>query len=402
MGCAASVATQPIGVPLIELDATAAKGIEATTEAKSLTDSTEASDNLEHSFPTPEESLEPYGSFFDAQVEHEDEHEDKLVCRRLSSKSFTPKIDRPEAIECIIRVHRERCHSDDHADLVTRKSKGSTEVAKQPQRIQSICGLTPHEKRKRERNVSSFPLYDLPNLLVRNEPVDCKPVLETDEPEGAKVLTIFDWDDTLCPTTWLTEMEDDSDSETPVELPKTFVNAAQNIMEVARKFGDVAVVTLAERSWLERGLAQYPPDFVGCPVYHARDYAQCADLQPCASRINDEGQAASLSAMVSLKYRAMAAVVGDRDYTHVISIGDGKFEALAVHDLFLHGSVSYTKSVKFAEDPTLDELILQLDRVADTLPAVVAAQRRMHLDTSNMSDFDTKGVCGLLNLAPAA
>jgi hypothetical protein len=252
-------------------------------------------------------------------------------------------------------------------------------------------------KRELNRDLQPFPLFDLPLPTLLAAP----PVEVALEKDSGTVLTIFDWDDTLCPTTWL-----DTQDEDEAELPAEFVGIAQRVLEVASKYGEVAVVTLAERSWLERRLSQYPSNFIGCPVYHARDYGCTTSDEPqyCAGRTHDESEAAATATLVAMKRAAMSAVVGESCYSQVISIGDGKFEALAVHDLIFDGGISYTKSVKLSDDPTVESLMAQLNVVAETFPRVVAEKRRLHLSTSKGADLLSTGtgLDGLFEAAPAA
>lgn len=156
-------------------------------------------------------------------------------------------------------------------------------------------------------------------------------------------VIIFDWDDTLCPTTYLQRMELSDDPA----RPKTAVQQAQlerhallveAVLREAAALAHVAIVTLAQRTWLSESQSWHFPGLdvasllaeLGVTVYYAQDGSE---RHPIAQRCD----------WAFLKQTAMERCLGDwyaeggglgGARSSVISVGDGPWERLALRSLF--------------------------------------------------------------------
>eukprot|EP00913_Durusdinium_trenchii_P001646 g1523.t1 len=76
----------------------------------------------------------------------------------------------------------------------------------------------------------------------------CKPrQYELDRPPSL----IFDWDDTLCPTSWLRKLPGDAKVANNMKL-ELHAGRIEQVLRAARSFGYVDIVTLANRQWLDQ------------------------------------------------------------------------------------------------------------------------------------------------------
>ncbi|CAJ1342907.1 unnamed protein product [Effrenium voratum] len=98
--------------------------------------------------------------------------------------------------------------------------------------------------------------------------VECSDSQSDDEPpafynEDDTVL-IFDWDDTMLPSSWLSEQKLSLDAQskaTPEQEAQleTLAEHAAETLTLAKRFGKVVLVTNAERGWIELSCQKFMP-----------------------------------------------------------------------------------------------------------------------------------------------
>lgn len=244
-----------------------------------------------------------------------------------------------------------------------------------------------------------------------------------------QTILIFDWDDTLCPSTWLKEnrliFSRPSPSQERYQKPlRELQEKVSVLLSAASKLGKVIIVTNAQSPWIEHSCKNFMPDIwpliSSIPMIYARSIYETQHCEPI-----QRGPAVRFGASTAPGSRLVAApgmytpkgpkklfparlakqpmqidpqawkeVAFEQEisgfysqYKHqswknIVSIGDAVFERDAVRKVvFLRPSVKKqcrTKTVKLLDDPTVEELICQVALVTNMLS--VAVQHDGNLD----------------------
>lgn len=190
-------------------------------------------------------------------------------------------------------------------------------------------------------------------------------------------LIIFDWDDTLLPTTWLREhglLEEGAriTQEQDAQL-KALADLASAAVRAAKSLGGVAIVTNAEAGWVEMSCGAFMPSLD----------AELSDVRIVSARADHERH--GLLAPTAWKCLAFAELVdefhgsppscagGAAQRRNVVSLGDSEHEREALSWVCTGGS-SWAKSLKFMERPSLAQLADQLELSAGCLEEVVSLE----------------------------
>merc|ERR1719271_714377 len=162
-------------------------------------------------------------------------------------------------------------------------------------------------------------------------------------------ILIFDWDDTVLPSTWIQEqglrLDDDcilSDEQTAT-LDQMAEHAAQTL-KTAKLHGKVILVTNAERGWIELSCQKFMPAL--SPAL--------ADVKILSARSTYEQQ--GVTSPFEWKFRAFEVEIhsffdkfAPEQRKNVISFGDSAHEREALIRVTEHMQSCNTKSLKFVE-----------------------------------------------------
>lgn len=206
--------------------------------------------------------------------------------------------------------------------------------------------------------------------------------------EGA--LTIFDWDDTLCPTHFMSSQGGDPPEgfHFTDELTSALSQNARGVcslLSAARTLGQVAIVTLSSESafyeaakyWMVGvDFAQVLKDLEVMVVFARKFVHKSArkspnSVVPSKKTLADSEDVMDIHRQVfcMAKARAMKealkATYASGPWRNVISIGDSEYERDAIKDLFWATSCNsnvhtWCKTVKMVSDPDLAVLTEQL------------------------------------------
>jgi hypothetical protein len=182
-----------------------------------------------------------------------------------------------------------------------------------------------------------------------------------------ETVIIFDWDDTLLSSSFLSShgLRPDSDlslfsTEILGQLTE-LESSVISILNTALTLGEVVIVTNAETGWVQLSAGKFLPGVLGV----------LERLRVVSARSTFEGKYpdAPLKWKFSAMYERLSATFGisspgatyDR---HVLSFGDSHVEREAVRSVTKHFPHTKTKSVKFAERPSIEQLRRQLELVA--------------------------------------
>jgi len=183
---------------------------------------------------------------------------------------------------------------------------------------------------------------------------------------------IFDWDDTILPTSWLSQNQLFINDPAPLpdyakeELDRV-AEAARSMLLAANKAGKVVVITNADEGWVELSCQKFMPSLTGLmqqfPVISARTTFERQGVScPFEWKVRAFAQEVD---------KFFSTVSGDMK-RNIISLGDSNHEreaVLKVSKSMLEDHV--TKSVKFMVRPDSEQLRKQHDLISSCFNQVV-------------------------------
>lgn len=206
--------------------------------------------------------------------------------------------------------------------------------------------------------------------------------------EQDDTLIILDWDDTLCPTSYIW-----SDHELHWDKPapqsklgslRKHALAAEALLRLAAGLGTVCIVTLAQDPWVATSINNFLPDLQGLleeldiNVVYARNTLSRKEIRGI---IDDELRDVSQA----LKTAAMRRVVGDGNWANAISVGDSDAEFYSIQDVtFQREGQCACKAVKLAEKPDLETLTAEMEVLLRWLPSIVDHSGDLELDFEDL------------------
>jgi hypothetical protein len=236
-----------------------------------------------------------------------------------------------------------------------------------------------------------------------------------------QTILIFDWDDTLCPSHWIRHHRPTLQFFKPPPKEERFTKPLKELekkckalLETALTLGKVLIVTNAVDPWVHTSCKNFLPGLLPIvekiPVIYARSVYDKLNLSPThrdaqeagpgmysANGTNKLSEINSLLAQQGDELAAFSSAVqapqhwkelafhqeisgfysrySHQSWKNVISIGDSIFERDAVRRVVLHHQTnnkkSRTKTAKLLEDPTIQELIQQVEVIHNALDKLV-------------------------------
>jgi len=237
--------------------------------------------------------------------------------------------------------------------------------------------------------------------------------------QPSQTIILYDWDDTLFPTTFIrhdlelawNEGLDPSRTDL-IETFRTIEVAVTNMIEVACVLSEkVCIVTLAEPPWVSTSIKLFMPglqeviDSNEVEIVYARTYVDnflCEQAYDRSTFQSDEDQ---FQFWINVKKRAIQAHIEKfyskyegQSWKNVLSIGDSEFEREATlqstkawqlnarhlgHDASMKVRA---KVVKMLEDPTDEELLAELRLITSWLPSMVERNQGFDIDLEQSND----------------
>lgn len=231
--------------------------------------------------------------------------------------------------------------------------------------------------------------------------------------EPDQTVIIFDWDDTLFPSTWLRDTKPDvmkvSCEKLMQDPNNTFAESmyqlALSVSEVlvkAQKLSkNLAIVTLAKEGWVQIAIRLFMPslqtliDDFQISILYALPLAQAAGIPPPPpdgfQTPEEEVQywtQVKGSAVESVCTKCYSQYPG-QTWKNVMSIGDSIFEHLGTRDAIKRWSqanchtayqLPRAKTLKMMEKPTCAELTHQLELLSSWLPTLVKREQGFNID----------------------
>jgi hypothetical protein len=192
--------------------------------------------------------------------------------------------------------------------------------------------------------------------------------VQLDIPEGKvkhdkETVIIFDWDDTLLASSFLSSKGYRLDSEkitcadTLAGL-KELENSVVQVLNLALTYGAVHIVTNAETGWVQLSAQKFIPGV--CPLL--------SKINVISARSTYENMfpdAPLKWKFYAFQERLSSVFAESKKEKNIISFGDSHVEREAVRAVTRGFPNTKTKSVKFAERPSLEQLRRQIDLVTN-------------------------------------
>lgn len=203
-------------------------------------------------------------------------------------------------------------------------------------------------------------------------------VPKAQRPHSHQSVIIFDWDDTLFCTTFLTGALGALITTPAVEeVLRKISKAVQQLLEMSLRMGRTFIITNAESMWVEYTAANFLPDLVPTlqkvEVISARNRHQ-------AEFPGDIGKWKP-QAFLDVQRRFDSDII-----TNLISIGDSEFEMDAAHIMGNKFTEVLVKTVKFHEKPYPHELLTQLEILLVKFECIVGSSRSLTLAFSRTDE----------------
>lgn len=184
-------------------------------------------------------------------------------------------------------------------------------------------------------------------------------------------IIIFDWDDTILPSTWmqregLTLDASSRPNEQQAEQLRTLARLSARTLRSAKRLGSVILVTNAERGWIELSCHKFMPSLLplleSMKIISARSaYEKMGVTSPV------EWKCRAFQSECSSFYRCTTA---DRK-RNVLSLGDSINERSALILVTKDMRNCVAKSLKFMEQPDVTQLQREHELVSRSIPQIV-------------------------------
>lgn len=174
-------------------------------------------------------------------------------------------------------------------------------------------------------------------------------------------VIIFDWDDTIFPTSWFTSNNIATDPHIYRNYFNKLDDIAKNMLSVAQRYGRVVFCTNALLSWIDMTTTFLPKTKkLNIPFISARELYQ------------------KTHPIDSWKVLAFKKHLGITNNTNnIISVGDALYEYNALVELYKN-KTAYLKVVKFIDRPSFDEVAEQNKKLEAILKNICVSYK--HID----------------------
>jgi len=238
-----------------------------------------------------------------------------------------------------------------------------------------------------------------------------------------QTLIIFDWDDTLCPSSWIRTNKRELSFFRPAPKTEKFQRPlrelqlhCEHVLKLAMTLGSVIIVTNAMEPWVETSCRNFLPNLLPLvmqvPIVYARSIFEMQNCEPASASSRNERTPTRSQAplpglyaangqnrlsnynmrlaqqrfdeMAPQRWKEVAfeqeingfySRYAHQSWKNVISVGDSIFERDALRRVVLQRPHTKkkcrTKTLKLFDDPEIDELIAQVRVVHDVLSMMV-------------------------------
>lgn len=195
-------------------------------------------------------------------------------------------------------------------------------------------------------------------------------VPKAQRPPKHQTVIIFDWDDTLLCTSFLNLRQDQPLPAVVDRHLRGIESAGRRLLELAGRMGHCFIITNAMTGWVEYSAAKYVPDLL--PVLQK--------VRVISARGRYEAQfPGEVSKWKIQAFLEVQRQLDSQIITNLISLGDSNFEMDAVHVMGKEFAQALIKTIKFRENPSPEELLKQLELVAQKFERIVENARNLKI-----------------------
>lgn len=193
-------------------------------------------------------------------------------------------------------------------------------------------------------------------------------------------IIIFDWDDTLLCTTFLTPngifYDNIKIEKKDLEKITKLESLTYNILKSSIEKGETYIITNAARGWVEYSAKRFYP----------KVYPLLSKLNIISARGEFEkkhpGDSRQWKILTFLK---LVKIIDTKLVTNIICLGDSLIEMEAAHILASKFSQVFIKTVKFRENPTPEELFKQLQLILNQFDHIFSAVKNLTIKVERKS-----------------
>ena len=186
-------------------------------------------------------------------------------------------------------------------------------------------------------------------------------------------LSIFDWDDTLFPTSFLVQEDIINDENLPEEymdIISVLDKAIVNVINFAINKGDVYIITNSSIGWVEFSTNKYYPNLKKyldkIHIISARN--EYENAYPGEVKLWKDKTFLNLKDKINLKIP-----------TNIICFGDSIVELEAGKKLASKINNSFIKTIKFKEKPDLQYMIKEINLINNRLDYIYSTARNLSI-----------------------
>ena len=188
-------------------------------------------------------------------------------------------------------------------------------------------------------------------------------------------IFIFDWDDTLFPTYYITNKNNEKLSEEELNKIDKIEKIIIKIINKCKKYGHVFIITNSEKGWTESCVMKYFQESFS-EILQKIDIISARYLYEEKFPFNKE----------KWKIETFFSLQNIFNYdnnvlTNIICIGDSHYEIEAGKLFAEKFNNSVIKTIKFKENPDLDELSKQLSLINEKMIRFINYPKSMSLQT---------------------
>ncbi|KAG6977718.1 hypothetical protein JG688_00000058 [Phytophthora aleatoria] len=227
-----------------------------------------------------------------------------------------------------------------------------------------------------------------------------------------RTVVVFDWDDTLCPSSWLHAQDllpkyrGHQISVTPEQREVLSLIGAHvaRLLQKAVAYGPVFVVTAAEYGWVEMSAALYMPavqsvlalsdvHIVSARSWYEQNFGLGGDSatwkQEVMQLIARKCFAAAAQDTGARTYREPTA--SQDVYFNFLSIGDSMAERDACFAAVQNVGRTFAKTLKFVEHPDAEEVLQQVELTHDSFEQMCGWDNNLDLRLSRAQLAELRG-----------
>mmetsp|Transcript_60427 Transcript_60427/g.179948 ORF Transcript_60427/g.179948 Transcript_60427/m.179948 type:complete len:522 (-) Transcript_60427:116-1681(-) len=244
----------------------------------------------------------------------------------------------------------------------------------------------------------------------------------------SQTFIVLDWDDTLFPTTyvrddlglcWQTPMRNQRlDPKEKAEVARNLQRCGENccsLLRAAVSYGKVVLVTLAKSPWVSVSCDHFFPAVglliqeLGVPVIYAQDAAQVEynKAEMTSSEILEKHWSQVKGKAIAKEIGMFYSQYAGQSWKNIISIGDSDFERLGTMqategymkqtgicrsktvEVSGHVYKVRTKTFKMLDQPSVDELTVELAMVQKWLPLMIQLDGSFDVNLDDLEDPST-------------